>query len=460
MDTQEIETTGLAAMAPTAERRPKARRRKVEKIKPPTKEERSTLLRTRLCGLTEELIANGFGAILKPPPPIKLIELEPDIDPKKGAFIGKVKEPLAYYLQRVSVVDNLSQRPPFDHLNDSIYRRLIRDFIEGAVIPESKVAALLRSTNGKAETLANGDIRYSIVDGLQRLYCMCIAILLVYLREKSVEQGLVPEEIWRVHFADVVAKKGDAKTATEELLSRAIRYEVFYNIDLGGLLHYMVTFNTGQRRMSLPIQLEIMRRPLIEEIERRAEVKLWLDTDKLPGQTKPAQDFSAAQLVLATEAFVTGNCQIAAGTEADRYLESQADLDEVGDIEDTVTTLKRIMAEFHPAIMRIYAQEVGSRYILSNSITFLIGFVAACGYVRNNNNPKVLDGVLDKLADLMKRPVDDPLNLREYQAVVLQIKTSRGKAMRRLADDTFRRFFLGATRSLDWVDTFKSIGGL
>ena len=37
-----------------------------------------------------------------------------------------------------------------------------------------------------------------------------------------------------------------------------------------GLLHYMVTFNTGQRRMSLEVQLEIMQRPLLTYREAAA----------------------------------------------------------------------------------------------------------------------------------------------------------------------------------------------
>src|SRR5438034_7127862 len=56
---------------------------------------------------------------------------------------------------------------------------------------------------------------------------------------------------------------------------RIIRYEVFSEIDLSGLLHYMVTFNTGQRRMSLAVQLEIMRQPLIEELEKQAQIPVW-----------------------------------------------------------------------------------------------------------------------------------------------------------------------------------------
>src|SRR5262249_45517630 len=157
-----------------------------------------------------------------------------------------------------------SQRPPFDHVTDPIYKRLIRDFIDGAVMPESKVAALARSKpDRKAHSLSEPDIDYSIIDGLQRLYCFCIALLLVWRRDQLIRDGSVPADAWE-YFRDVVGRTGDPCPATEQLLKRIIRYEIFYEIDLGGLLHYMVTFNTGQRRMSLPVQLEIMQRPLIQ----------------------------------------------------------------------------------------------------------------------------------------------------------------------------------------------------
>jgi hypothetical protein len=42
-----------------------------------------------------------------------------------------------------------------------------------------------------------------------------------------------------------VQSTGDARQGTEALLQRVIRYEVFSEIDRSGLLHYMVTFNTG-----------------------------------------------------------------------------------------------------------------------------------------------------------------------------------------------------------------------
>ena len=61
----------------------------------------------------------------------------------------------------------------------------------------------------------------------------------------------------------------------------------FPTIDLSGLLHYMVTFNTGQRRMSLAVQLEIMRQPLIEALEKQAQIPVWHAMYTLPNLPRP-----------------------------------------------------------------------------------------------------------------------------------------------------------------------------
>jgi hypothetical protein len=365
-------------------------------------------------------------------------------------------------LQRVSVVDNFSQRPPFDHVKDPIYRRLIRDFILGAAMPEAKVAVLSRTAKDRrTESLNDRDTQFSIIDGLQRLYCYALAVLLVWLRERVVREGLVPEDVWKDHFASEVGGLGDAKAATEKLLKRPIRYEVFYNINLAGLLHYMVTFNTAQRRMSLPVQLEIMRRPLIDELENRAKIPVFRDIQKMPGMTKPKEQFAASDLILATEAFLTGNAQVTAGEEAEEFLnkESQAYLDNVGDIEDAVTTLKRIATELHPKVSAVYGEDPNKRWILSSVSTFLIGLSAACGYLRKRVNMKAVDGGLDKLLKQLEKPGDDPIKLEEYGQALLLITTSRGKATRRLVNDTFSRFFSGATMELEWLDTVRQITG-
>ena len=395
---------------------------------------------------------------MEPPGPAELIAA-PVKDPKTGGWVGHVEESLGRYILRVSVDQNFSQRPPFDHVTDPIYKRLIRDFIEGAVMPEAKVAALGRGADRKARALTGEGIDYSVIDGLQRLYCFCIALLLVWQREQMIALGCLTKEGWE-YFQPVVADSDDPRHATEKLLQRIIRYEVFYEIDLAGLLHYMVTFNTGQRRMSLPVQLEIMQRPLIQELEQRAGIPVWHEIQKMPGMQRPKDKFAASDLVLATQAFITNNAQPTASTEAERFLnEDQAYLDNVGDINDVVHTLQRIATEIHPLITRAYADDPSRRFILSGGGTFLQSLLAACGYMRNRNNMRMLDGAIDKLIVLFQRPVDDPLNLDDYQKALASITTSRGKSIRRLVYDTFLRFFGGATTELEWRDTAAQITG-
>ncbi len=433
-------------------------RGRLHKPKPPTRSERAELLRDRLVELIDELVSESFGDLLKPPGRIQ-IDGKPEEDPKTGGYIGKVKEPLGTYLQRVSVINNYSQRPPFDHATDPIYRRLIRDFIDRAVMPESKIAALSPTVEDqRVQSLDADGIEFSIIDGLQRLYCYGIAILLILRRDQLVGDGIITETVWE-YFKEHVKKAGDPKTATRELLQRPMRYEVFWNIDLAGLLHYMVTFNTGQRKMSLPVQLEIMQRPLIQELENKAKVPIWHDLGKVPGQKRSKDYFAASDLVLATKAFITNNAHVTAGHEAERLLEEEAYLENFGDIQDVVKTLRWIATELHPSVMNVYADDRDNRYILSSSSTFLLGLMAACGYVRNRMNMKVLEGALDKLKHEIERPVDDPLNMADYREALSGITASRGKAMRRLVDDTFRRYFLGATLQLDWGDTARSITG-
>jgi len=433
-------------------RRPKA-------LKPPTKLERSERLRDAIVGLPDELVAQGFGSLL-PPPGALMIE-DQELDPKTDGYTGKAKEPLGVYIQRVSIKDNFSQRPPFDHAMDPIYRRLIRDFIGGALMPEAKVAALSKtSPDQKAQNLDDaGDITFSVIDGLQRLYCFNIALLLVLMGEEAVNKGLIPLDAWN-YFSDVVPDREEAPDKVRELLARKIRYEVFFKIDLAGLLHYMVTFNTGQRRMSLPVQLEIMQRPLLEELERAAKITIAKDISKMPGATTARGQFSAADLILGVQAFLTHNPQVSANEEAEKLMNtgSQA-LDNMGDIKDVSKTFRIICNEMQTLITKVYADDATHRYVLSGGKLFLIGLAASCGYLRQRGNMKILEGALDKVIDMLKKGGEDPLNLDEYQEAQASITTSRGKGIRRLVYDTFNRFFSGATVTLEWADTAASITG-
>ncbi|WP_291988231.1 hypothetical protein [Luteitalea sp.] len=435
------------------------RGRRPKTTKQPTRPERIERLRAAITGLHQGLLDDGFGSYMKPAGAIQTVATALE-DPRTGGRIAHVEEPLGTYIQRVGIADNYQQRPPFDHVTDSIYRRLIRDFIEGAIMPEAKVAALGPITSDRrVEELSQPGLEFSVIDGLQRLYCYCIAILLVWRREALVRDGIIPKDAWE-YFREQVEALGDAKTATAALLERTVRYEIFYRIGLDGLLHYMVTFNTGQRRMSLPMQLEIMQKPLIDELEQKARIKVWHERNKLPGMARPKDQFAAMELVLATKAFITNNAQVAASEEAETFLEDPAFLENVGDISDVVDTLTRVTTEIHPLIMQLYADDPSRRFILSGGGTFFISFMAACGYTRNRGNQKMLDGALDKLVAKLKKPAsDDPLNLEEYQAALASITSSRGKSIRRLVYDTFLRFFNGVTSELEWRDTASQITG-
>ena len=97
-----------------------------------------------------------------------------------------------------------------------------------------------------------------------------------------------------------------------------------------------------------------------------------------------------------------------------------------------VKTLKTLAAEIHPKVMEVYADDINRRYILSGGGIFLVGLSAACGFVRNKNNMKMLDGALDKLKVLLGKANDDPLNLGQYHDALTKITSNRGKTIRRL----------------------------
>ena len=111
-------------------------------------------------------------------------------------------------------------------------------------------------------------------------------------------------------------------------------------------------------------------------------------------------------------------------------------------------------------LMKVYADDPSQRFILSGGGTFFISFMAACGYIRNRNNQKMLEGALDKLMKKLCEPREDPLGLEDYQRALATITSSRGKAIRRLVYDTFLRFFSGATIELEWMDTASQITGV
>src|SRR5438045_8935120 len=85
------------------------RGRKPRTVKPPNRVERSENVRKRILTLATDLVDGGYGSVITPPATIKPIS-EAVHDSKTDGWIAHVEEPLAAYIQRVSVVDNFPKR--------------------------------------------------------------------------------------------------------------------------------------------------------------------------------------------------------------------------------------------------------------------------------------------------------------------------------------------------------------
>src|SRR5262249_23441481 len=185
----------------------------------------------------------------------------------------------------------------------------------------------------------------------------------------------------------------------------------------------------------------IMKKPLIEHLKSEG-IPIWEDLGKMPGEQRPREKFLASDVVMATQAFITHNAHVTTAVETERFLDdNQPYLDNIGDVSDVMRILKRISVEVHTKVINAYEENVNERFLMTTADPFLLGFTAACGYVRKRGSMEILDKALDRLLDELARRGSDPLHIESYQRALDLINASRGKNARRLVDDTFRRFF-------------------
>lgn len=444
-------------MSMTANEKEKTRMGRRSKVRPMAKDQRLERIRQKFQLLFSELEERGYGRFEGPKPPIQLLPgTEPDVDSKTGAYICHVRLPLRDYLRWASIRDNIKQRKPFDHLNDSIYLRLIRDFLNGGVMPEVKLGILGADGASRAKH-DDPKVISSIIDGLQRTYCYLIALLLALEGEQSVQEGWVPESAWK-NLEPHVNELGEGREAVTLLLERPIRIELYENLELGHLLQYLVTYNTGQRRMDLATQLEIMREPLIRKLERDSGLEIYQTTRD--DDVKPVDQFAAADVLVATQAFLQQDPQVTAADEAERILSADESFLEVANIDDLNEVMAFLMRDLHNLMSAAYDPErTKQHYLTAKKSSFFFGLAAACGVVRADQDQggmeKLREG-FDRLKRLFQTNPEDPMNLDEYQAVVGRIASSRGKNNRNLVMHTFLAFFYGSTTRLAWLLTAKS----
>src|SRR5438445_8579091 len=153
-------------------------------------------------------------------------------DSKTGATVINALASVSFLLTRFSGLSHWFQRKTFHHTRDPIYQRLIVAILKGYYVPPLRVAAVADKGVVEDPKLADD---WTLIDGLQRTTCYLIAVLMIALGDELVEMGCIDEKIWNETF-----REHSARCDINELLKRQQQMEVFYRIDLAGVLHFML----------------------------------------------------------------------------------------------------------------------------------------------------------------------------------------------------------------------------
>src|SRR4051812_42801750 len=156
-------------------------------------------------------------------------------DAKTGAMVINALAPVAFLLTRFSGLSHWFQRRTFHHTRDKIYQRLIVAILKGYYVPPLRVAAVADKDVVEDPTKADD---WTLIDGLQRTTCYIIAVLMAALGEELVDMGCIDDKNWNETF-----REHAAACDINELLGRQQQLEVFYRIDLAGVLHFMLLLN-------------------------------------------------------------------------------------------------------------------------------------------------------------------------------------------------------------------------
>jgi hypothetical protein len=110
-----------------------------------------------------------------------------------------------------------------------------------------------------------------------------------------VEMGCIDENIWNETFQE----HADA-CDIDELLRRQQQLEVFYKIDLAGVLHFMLLLNGAQRQMTAKIQLKLMNIPLVQLLEEQG-IQPVKEQEKATDHKLEKAAFKASNLIVGVQ---------------------------------------------------------------------------------------------------------------------------------------------------------------
>jgi hypothetical protein len=362
-------------------------------------------------------------------------------DSKTGAMVINALAPVAFLLTRFSGLSHWFQRKTFNHTHDDIYQRLIIAILKGYYVPPLRVAAVADEGVVEDPKLAND---WTLIDGLQRTTCYIIAVLMVALGDELVEMGCVDEKIWKEMF------RAHAKLCNiDELLQRQQQMEVFYRIDLAGVLHFMLLLNGAQRQMNAKIQLELMNIPLIKLLQDEG-IQLAKEQDKAADYKLEKARFKGSNLIVGVQGYMQKNPQVMTTEEKESFLSDEREyLAPVEDMGDVVKVMKIVTGQLHNAVLARLDSTV-----LSEGEVFTTALMAAAAQYADLTS-------FDQLIAALKRLVADvengrdPLALKTYWEVYGNIKSGKGRKIRSIICAAFLEYFRGNCKQLEWAENAR-----
>jgi hypothetical protein len=362
-------------------------------------------------------------------------------DAKTGAMVVNALASVAFLLTRFSGVSHWFQRKTFHHTRDPIYQRLIVAILKGYYVPPLRVAAV--ADKGVVEDPRSAD-DWTLIDGLQRATCYIIAVLMAAFGEELVEEGCLDETIWNETF-----KAHAAACDVNTLLGRRQQLEVFYKIDLAGVLHFMLLLNGAQRQMNAKIQLELMNIPLIKLLQDEG-IQLGKEQERAADHRLDRSTFKGSNLIVGVQGYMQKNPQVMTSDEKEAFLGDEREyLAPVEDMDEVISVLKIVTGPLQKAVLERLESTV-----LSEGEVFTTALMAAAGkFVEMTSFEQLMAALKRLVADI--EAGKDPLALDTYWEVYQGLKAGKGRKIRSIICASILEYFRGNCKVLEWEESAR-----
>jgi len=360
------------------------------------------------------------------------------------------------YLIKETIQELDIQRPKIIS-GKQVYNRLIQDLIEGTIIPPISLIIKENSDFFKAiedkkdikaieltinKYIKPGDL--SILDGLQRTFCIL--------------------EIIDKHSEDYEKKN---------ISELRIRAELWFKINPTAILYKMLVLNTGQVKMSMKHQIEILNISLRDSIikyAREMERDISFSTYKNPRETDNVFKYKLSDIVEAFTSFITRNPIVDKPNEVVKELErmkfieehpsTQSILDnkELKEFSVILVSLDAsINDKYGDGLIDIESEEEirlkwTSRNDIMRSAPALSGIFAAFGTAFKKG--EVYTNRKSNLFEILNNPNQtDPLSL----GIASKILEDKRKRSKKFGNDTRKFFFEGFKEYFNSEEQFENI---